>query len=328
MVLQRAFIVFLITCLQVSTIPARTPYVLSERVGSDIDLAERHYFGLFTKFRAFHSARLFLNDAIHVEINIRQARLSVFRDTVIVVPLKDVLRVQRYIDRFELLFDLHRRPYVPPLISSRRVPSTISNSSECICVITTDGNLCQAWPVYANRNALVISDRTYFDWKSCCDEIRVLSADNIKSVSIERDGWAMKGFIAGASIGAISYLCVPIYWRIGRFGVLVYTALFYSIGLALGALPGIDTHTEIAGSIRRFRAMSQRELGTPVFPSIPPPEIEKLLRDHESRSSSQQQRTIPTFHFGGMMSRVSLANGAITPAVRVFEVRFQDNPQH
>lgn len=134
---------------------ARTPHVLSDRVGPEISSNERAYFDLFPRIQAFESARVQrLTDTSYVFVIRRSAPMSL--DTALVTQAKAVDALGRYLDFFERsTWSGEKVPWqlLWPMVAPVR---RVQNASR-ITVVCRDSSMASGYLVYLDKRGLLLA---------------------------------------------------------------------------------------------------------------------------------------------------------------------------
>jgi hypothetical protein len=380
MTLSSGFVIVMLSLLFVtSSIPANESYVLSERIGSDIDSSERRYFDLFPNVRGFLSAEVSRIQDDSVEILIRRQSPSRVQDEIQTsIPLEDVQKLRHYLDTYEsnvLLNDIRpigqsisgltqpRESWIQPRSSQMNTQVRISQDEiSRLSVKLKNGETVKGWLISAGDEAFVLSNAAsgyqsdLYDWRTSPDEYRVIHHRDIDDLVVHNKEKHLQGFLLGGFIGAITGAAIGFSdgddYPEGGFSLTAEEkaqagATFLGgggavLGFLIGAYQGLDTRIDINGDLALYqRAVNANRIGQALFPSTPPPEVQRLLDTETSVSlnaddaglvrgqstlymvrPTDMEESTPRVGIGGISTRVSLVDGAIYTSLELVSVRF------
>ena len=190
--LMLLFVVF------ITGLEAQTPYVLSQRVGSEIDSSEIAYFMLFPHVRKLHSARLTLENDSTIKMEGEKLIRGEFRDTILYVPLNHLQQVGAIVDKYEEFMQrasMTDFASIYPLIA----PVLLPMKSVKFEVTLQDGT------TYVNDLFSATDSGFYmwksekgFDWQNPSDNIQYISSDKI--YRLQSPSYSSK-FLVGGLVG-------------------------------------------------------------------------------------------------------------------------------
>jgi hypothetical protein len=282
----------------VAAIPGNDqPYILSTRVGPEIDGRERDYFCLFPKVSGFLKAETFMHSDDHLELRISRKMNGSVTDTTFRIDTELKAEFQSYIDDFEMIIREEKK------ISLRLIRGNFINrsclgtkiaeqkgkkkdeSGSKIMVITSDGQLHTGRILSATDTSLLLwQSPDSYDWRKVHIYGRVISVSGIEQITEPRKG----GFGSGLKYGAIvgGGLCLLIfaapsddpYAGIGKLvgaGVVLPSSLL--IGGIIGVAKGRDHTLVINGRSEYYNPFLPKLKKGAIFPTLAPPELQNLM---------------------------------------------------
>ncbi len=257
------------------------PYVLSDRVGSEIDRYERDYFGLFPRIGGFRSATTTVRNDGSVAFRVRSFAGGMERDSTMVVAADDVAGIAALIDDYETKVDRGRRMvgkaadiklFVVRLTSGERTESQIAYIGDSLLVF---------WP---GDSQFCRSRLHQIDQVLHYSEIGGISYSDEMSIAES----AELGALIGAPVGAAIYTGIAAdsefidpSWETALFGALVCGGAGAVVGLVVGIVKEVDASCmEVGGSRSEHAAARARIRRSTMFPVLPPPEIRALMFEH------------------------------------------------
>ena len=217
--------------------------VLSSRVGSEIDLRERTYFGLFPTHEGFESARLYVDrDSFHFQI--QRSLNNTHDDTVRFCTKAEIISLVTLIENFEsgvaenlsLPNDLYNKKDVKLF---RGAPS--------ITLLTDDDQEFYGRIAGVRDSSLVfLQSSEMYDWRMASRSIKNFSASRIRHIvtGVTRHYW--NGFFIGFAAGTIVtsiFKAADISREYGSFEYGIFARSIAEsmafVGLPVGLLSGL-----------------------------------------------------------------------------------------
>lgn len=266
------------------------PYVLSSRVGEDIDQSERDYFGLFPSAKDFVSAKSFVYADGRVAFVITRKTNEGISDSTLIINTEKAEELHGFIEDFEMILRKERSVRWELIARLVHVPSFAYNDGVEMTITTRGSEQHTGTMLYATDSLLVLWQSTDpYNWRNLKSSGKTVRFSEIEHIVIKREGWFWSGLgygaLIGGGLGAVIGLAshdailapgiVALVWGI-TLGVP--TAL---VGGIIGAIQGIDEDFIIKGNAETYKAIVPALKKHAIFSSLPPPELQTFVKHKE-----------------------------------------------
>ncbi len=278
------------------------PYILSERVGEEIDSTERDYFCLFPGIDGFRSARFFTLPDGRMELVVSRRSDGNITDTVLSVAPEIPRKLQEIIDNFEvycagkrqisnarILKEFFRSPCRG--MEMEKYKSTRKrNGHPVITVSTIDGLSLVGKLLYVCDTVLVLwASNSPYAWRQVREFSLPINANAIENIVIQGKSSTLKGAVFGCVIGAgLGALFGygegddPEGWfsMSAEEKAKLYSILLSIPGAILGGMMGAsygDLEITIEGNKETFQKLCTKLKNDAIFPALPPPELRRVM---------------------------------------------------
>lgn len=262
---------------------AKTNFVLSERIGLEIDSVEAEYFNLFPDLDGVKSAVYRLDNFDNLRILVSQAN---GRDTTLLFSKLATEELKKYIDKHEILVD-SQKIINWELLPGYRISKLnyFENHGSTVFVYTKDAKVVAGKLLRITEDAVIVwTSKQPFRPENWLQYAQKVDFSNIERISRKQD---LTGRIFGVSLGAGIGIAL---FQIG-FGfinkdnesvenTLLLIAGGALVGGGLGLLyDGLSISRrkyKVFGDAERFKSVSQKLRGRAIFRSVYPPELKNL----------------------------------------------------
>lgn len=267
------------------------PYVLSNRIGENVDRSERDYFGLFPSPKDFVSAKSFAHTDGRVEFMITwQTKEGISHSTLTINPENaEVLR--GFIEDFEMVLRKERQVRWDLIADLARVPSYTYNRAVEIRMATRGVKQHTGTVLYAADSLLVLWQSTDpYNWRKLRISGKAVRFQEIQQIVVKREGrfWlgVGQGALIGGGLGAVIGLAsgddTKVWSRFPGGAKALQLSIALGIPAALvggisGAIQGIDEDVIIEGNAEAYETIVPALKKGAVFSSLPPPELQNFL---------------------------------------------------
>jgi hypothetical protein len=281
------------------------PYILSSRVGQEINRDERNYFCLFPKMDGFLKAEAFTHLDNHLELRITREMNGRITDTTLYVSTDLEEELQSYLEDFEEIIweeksvgvrlikgDFINRSCLFLKIAGQKRKKSDKLGCEII-VTTSDIQQYSGRILYATDTSLVLwQSNEFYDRRKVNEYSRIFSVHEVDKITEKRKGSFGSGRKYGAIVGgslSILILATPSddpYAGIGKLvgvGIVLPSSLL--IGGLIGASKGGDYTFVINGKTENYITVLPKLKKKALFSAPPPPELQKFVK--------QRNRQIP-----------------------------------
>lgn len=317
------------------------PYVLSSRVGEDIDRSEGDYFGLFPSAKDFVSARSFAHTDGRVQFMITRQTNEGISHSTFTINAENAEALRGFVEDFEMILRKERQVRWDLIGDLVRVPSSTYNDGVEMTITTRGGEQHTGTALYATDSLLVLWQSTDpYNWRNLKSSAKALRFLEIEHIVIKREGrfWSGVGYgaLIGGGLGAVIGLAsgddTEGWFRLSAGAKALLLGIGLGIPAALvgginGAIKGVDEDFVVKGNAETYEGIVPALKEDAIFSSLPPPELqtfvkhkgEEILKPSLERisqtSTTLSEPSRAKFHVslgGGWMT--SRANNDITDA--------------
>jgi len=293
---QQSAAIFLAFAVSVQAQENNQPYIISPRLGAEIDSYERAYFHLLPRSDGFNSAQAFLQSDGQVALRVNRRLQNSTRDTIYTIypllapPL--VQDLQKFIEDFEVI-------YTPDNFTARSVvnfglasyPAEKARRWKNTKVIVTmrDGQKQTGSLLFATDSSLAIwIAKQAYNWRQPPDSLRIFHASEIDRIFMPKKGsffsGAGYGLLIGSGVGTLWNAAFPEDDAYLSFNNSVLNGVVFSgVPLALtggiyGAVAGADVNIIVEGNASRYKVFASKLRLHATFPVLLPPELHALMK--------------------------------------------------
>jgi hypothetical protein len=268
------------------------PYVLSSRVGEDIDRSERDYFGLFPSAKDFVSARSFAHTDGRVEFMITWQTNEGISHSTFTINAENAEVLRGFVEDFEMVLRKERQVRWDLIAGLARVPSFAYNDGVEMTITTRGGEQHTGTVLYATDSLLVLWQSTDpYNWRNLKSSGKTVRFSEIEHIVIKREGRFWSGLGYGALIGGGLGAVIGLASGDDTGGLFRLSAgakaLLLSIGLGIpaalaggitGAIQGTDEDFVMRGNAETYKAIVPALKEDAIFSSLPPPELQTFVK--------------------------------------------------
>ena len=271
------FTLFIILVNYLSAQDSLQVFSISDRIGDEISVAEKNYYGFFPKIIGFTSAKIYNSDE-NILIKICYQLEGVSYDSIITWDNKIAKSVKNYVENLGSIPIGEMKinwspiyPYIRPQHRSFRIGkkitiNTITNNKYSGYLMTADSSHLSLW----------MSDAPY-SWRMLKDSSIVFRNSEIKDIIIPKKGKAGGGFLIGILVGGgVGAVLGTNASFVDDKTIASYPILFGAIGGIIGLIVGKSTDKESTFKSDDLK-FSVLLMDKPNFSNIPPPEIEEYV---------------------------------------------------
>lgn len=267
---------------------------LTPRVGNDIDMDEKSYFGLFPSVKGFVSAKATSRANDSTYFTIRSLYHGVVADTTVIVETRTVEKLSKYIEEFESVRNGDNEVKWSMFKGLAQESSVIGHDFHDALgatVTTLDGRSIYGKLFWAEDSTLVLwkSDEPY-NWRTVGSDANVIPVNSISTISLDKRFRIRKG--PGTIYGGLAGLAMSAVYLVFNYSDYSHSeAKTFSTVMLVPSF--IAATAIIGGTIEyllqpNFQATidGKEEKYLPILPTLtkastidsyPPPELVRLI---------------------------------------------------
>ena len=194
-------LIFLLLVLPLVAGNAQEPFLLSERVGSEIDSLEIAYFYLFPYYRNLHSTNLTIENDSTVKLQGTRLYRGEYRDTTDYIPLSRLQQVGVIVDRYE---DYGQHDSLPDfaMVRSLIAPVLPSMQGTTYEVVLRDGTTYSDEIFAVNDSGFFLwNSKESFDWHQPWENVEYISSKELYRLKSPSSYRFLVGSLLGGGVG-------------------------------------------------------------------------------------------------------------------------------
>ncbi len=267
---------------------------LSPRVGNEIDMDEKYYFGLFPSVRGFVSATATSQTNDSTYFTIRSVFRGVASNSTVIVDTRTVKKLSKYMEDFESVRNRENEVNWTMFKGLAQESSVIGHDFHDALgatVTTLDGRSIYGKLFWAEDSALVLwkSDEPY-NWRTVGSDANVIPVTSISTISLEKRfrvwngpgstygvlaGLIMSGVYIGVNYSEFSHSFSETYSTFMLVPVCV--AITSVVGGTIEYLLRPNFQATIDGKEEKYLPILPKLTNASTIDSYPPPELIRLI---------------------------------------------------
>ena len=258
-------------------------YSFSDRIGNEINIVEKNYYGFFPKIIGFTSAKVY-GSADYVLVKINYQLQGVYHDSVISWDKEIVESVKNYVENlgsipvgemkidWALIYSFVRPQHHSYKLGKKIIINTMDDDKYSGYLMTADSNHLSLW----------MADMGY-NWRMLKDSSMVFSNSEIKEIIIPKKGKAGGGFLIGALLGGgVGAALGANALFADEKTIAASTIVFGAIGGIVGLIAGKSIEKEVTYQSNDAR-ISLLLMNKSKFSDKTPPEIEEHVAKYKEK---------------------------------------------
>lgn len=264
---------------------------LSPRIGSEIDVYEKKYFGLFPKIKNFKSATTTLKADSSYECLVTYSLDKTSKDTIIKIGPKTAKNLSIFIEGFELCQNKERVPNwnaFDGIANYTKIIDLEVKIGTNLIIVDLKGNMTQGQLVYTNDSVVVLVPNSgLYNW-TYAQYAHKIKISNITSIKIDKKGGFWQGaksgaLIVGGTFAVITGIFAFSIWDFSDAFLLVAVEAIGGgilgglVGGVIGAASGTTSQETINAYEKEQRDFINYLKENSAFTYYCPPELEKIV---------------------------------------------------